>query len=385
MTAFAAIALTIWGLFNGYIGWRLLAPFRLAGYPAYASWSVLVFSWLVFPAVFILRWYHPGFPGMPAMELAAYLSFGLVTILFPLLFVRDLGWLVAWAVRILPAGAARAEWLRVSGTAVFLLSLALFAGGLAEYLRGPLVEEVELPVKGLARGMDGYRIVQLTDTHIGVTCRASRVSRIVAQANALNPDLIVLTGDMADGTARDLRSDAAPLVRLKAPDGKLFVTGNHEYFYDYRGWMAELPKMGFRVLMNSHVRIRRGKGILAVGGIPDSEVSARFTPKQAADPAEAMRGMPEGAVKILLSHQPKEAPVAAAAGFDFQISGHTHGGQYFPWCLVVPRMPFARPGFRKVGDMLLYVSRGTGAWGPPLRLGVPGEITLFRLKGLPSS
>jgi len=379
MTAFAGIALVIWGIFNAYIGLRLVVPARLSGYWANAAWSALVFSWLVFPAVFILRSVRPDFPGIHSMELAAYVVFGLVTILFPLLLVRDLGWVVAWVVRLLPSGPARAEWLRVSGSAVFILSLAMFLGGLAEYARGPLVDEVDLPIKNLARGLEGYRIVQLTDLHIGVTARADRISRIVAQANGLNPDLVVFTGDLADGRARDFRDDAAPLSRLKARDGKLFVTGNHEYFYDYRGWMAEIPRLGFRVLMNSHVRIRRGKGVLAIGGIPDTSTSPRFTPRQAADPVEAMRGIPEEAVKILLSHQPNSAPAGSAAGFDFQLSGHTHGGQYFPWNLVVPRMPFARPGLREVGDMILYVSRGTGAWGPPIRLFVPGEITLFVL------
>lgn len=380
MAAFAGMMLLVWGIFHAYIGLRLVVPARLSGNASWLAWFLLAFSWLVLPSVFILRWYHPGFPGEHPLELATYVLFGLVTTLFPLLVARDLGWLAAWAAHILPAGPARAEWLRVSGIAALVLSLAMFAGGLAEYVRGPRINEVDLPVKGLARGLEGYRILQLTDLHIGVTSRASRVARIVAQANALRPDLVVFTGDLADGTARDLRDDAAPLALLKAPDGKLFVTGNHEYFYDYRGWMAEAPKLGFRVLLNSHIRIRRGKGIWAVGGIPDSEVSPRFTPKQAADPAEAIRGMPEEAVKILLSHQPSEAPAASSAGFDFQLSGHTHGGQYFPVNLVVLRMPFARPGLRRVGEMLLYVSRGTGAWGPPLRLFVPGEITLFRLK-----
>jgi len=380
MAVFASIAVVVWGLFNAYIGMRLLVPARLTGCASSIAWTALVFSWLVFPAVFILRWYRPGFPGEHPMELAAYVVFGLVTIAFPLLMVRDLGWLAAWGAHLLPAEPARGGWLRVSGTAVGVLTLALFMGGLVEYMRGPWVEEVDLPVKNLAAGLEGYRIVQLTDLHIGVTARAPRIARIVRMANDLKPDLIILTGDMADGSAKDLRPDTAPLALLKARDGKLFVTGNHEYFYDYRGWMAEIPKLGFRILMNSHIRIKRGRGILAVGGIPDSEISPRFTPKQASDPAEAIRGMPEEAVKILLSHQPKEAPVAAAAGFDFQISGHTHGGQYFPWNLVVPRMPYARPGLRKVGDMYLYVSRGTGAWGPPIRLGVPGEITLFILR-----
>ena len=385
MTAFVAIALTIWGLFNAYIGIRLVVPARLSGYASISAWSLLVFSWLVFPGVFFLRWYRPGFPGEHPLELAAYVVFGLVTILLPLLLVRDLGWFAAWAIRLLPAEPARGEWLKVTGSTALILAVAMFLGGLAEYMRGPLVEVVDLPVKNLARGLEGYRIVQLTDLHIGVTARAPRIARITAQAMALKPDLIVLTGDMADGTAGDLRADAAPLKLLKARDGKLFVTGNHEYFYDYRGWMAELPRMGFRVLMNSHIRIRRGNGVLAVGGVPDTQTSPRFTPKQASDPAEAMRGIPEEAVKILLSHQPHDAAAAAAAGFDFQLSGHTHGGQYFPWNLVIPRMDNARPGFHKIGDMLLYVSRGTGAWGPPIRLGVPGEITLFRLKGVRGS
>ena len=381
MLGFAAVMLTVWGLFHAYIGFRLVVPARLSGVPAFVAWSALGFTWLVFPAVFILRWYRPDFAGIHSLELAAYWVFGFISIIFPLLVFRDLAWLAVYLGGFLPREPVRAgDWLGISGTAVVILTFLMLGGGWLEYRRGPLLERVDLRVSGLPRALEGYKIVQLTDIHVGVTARKDRISRIVSRVNALKPDIIAVTGDMADGLVRDFGADAAPLAGMNPPDGKLFVTGNHEYFYDYRGWMKELPRLGFRVLINSSFLVRKGKAVLAFGGITDSQTAARFTPGQAANPGAAARGIPKGAVKILLSHQPASAPMGALAGFDFQLSGHTHGGQYFPWSMVILRLPFARPGFHQVGKMALYVSRGTGAWGPPIRLFVPGEITLFTLR-----
>ena len=373
--------LTIWGLFHVYIGFRLVVPARLSGAPAVFAWTLLGFTWLVFPAAFMLRWYRPDFPGIHALELMSYWVFGFVSIIVPLLLFRDLAWLAAWGIRLLPTDPLRAgEWLGMTGKAVIILTFLMLAGGWLEYLRGPLVERVDLRVAGLPRALEGYKIVQLTDIHIGVTARKGRIARFVSQVNQLKPDIVVMTGDLADGRVRDFGADGVPLAEMNPPDGKLFVTGNHDYFVDYEGWMKEVPRLGFRVLQNSSFLVRKGKAVLAFGGIPDTQRGPRVASKQDANPAVAMQGIPKGAVKILLAHQPSSAPMGASAGFDFQLSGHTHGGQYFPWSMVILRLPFARPGFHRVGNMTLYVSRGTGIWGPPIRLFVPGEITLFTLR-----
>jgi len=387
MLIFVGIMLVIWGLFAACIAVRLIVPARLSGASAVAAWAGLAFAWLVLPSVFILRMAFPGFPEIHPLEITAYLVFGVVTMLVPLLLFRDIGWFGAWVLRLLPAEApARLRLLNMTGIGVLAVMLSMLAAGLWGFLRMPMVQTVELAIPGLPGALEGYRIVQLTDLHIGATFRARRVARIVDVANALAPDAFILTGDVADGLVKVLRPDAAPLARLRARDGKFFVTGNHEYFSDYKGWMAEIPRLGFTVLDNSHRLIRRGKAVLVMAGIPDASMrhrmmSGRMAP---ADPVAALRGSPRDAAKILLSHQPPTAPAAAAAGADAQISGHVHGGQYFPWSFVIPRVvPYGKSGLSRVDGMLLYVSRGTGAWGPPLRLGVPAEITLFRLASAP--
>jgi predicted MPP superfamily phosphohydrolase len=175
-----------------------------------------------------------------------------------------------------------------------------------------------------------------------------------------------------------MREEVAPLAELGAPHGKYFVTGNHEYYWDAPGWVREVERLGFAALVNTHRLIERGDGKLLVAGVTDSTAS-RGTPGHRSDPVAAVTGAPDADVKLLLAHQPTSAFAAQRAGFDLQLSGHTHGGQYFPFNLLVRLFQPFVSGLHRLQNMWLYVSRGTGYWGPPLRLGVPSEITLIEL------
>ena len=205
------------------------------------------------------------------------------------------------------------------------------------------------------------------------------MERIVNAVNALKPDLIAVTGDIVDGPVRELEAHTAPLAGLRSRHGAFFVTGNHEYYSGANAWMAEFARLGLRVLLNEHKVIEHQGASLVIAGVTDFG-SHRFNPSHRSDPRIALAGAPMGAsVRILLAHQPRSAPAAASAGFDLQLSGHTHGGQFWPWNLFVRfQQPFTA-GLHRLNRLWIYVSRGTGYWAIPNRFGAPSEITLLRL------
>lgn len=263
-------------------------------------------------------------------------------------------------------------------TGIFAAS-GVFAGyGYANATQIPDVKIVEIPVLDLPKALHGYRIVQLTDIHVSPTIKRPFIEAIVARANSLRPDMIALTGDLVDGSVERLRYDVAPLAELQAVDGRFFVTGNHEYYSGVDSWVAHVETLGFQVLLNQNHLIERGGARILVGGVTDYR-GGRFDARHHSDPLKAMQNAPDSDYKILLAHQPKNIFQAAEAGFDLQISGHTHGGQFFPWNLFVGLTQPYILGLNQYKRTKIYVSRGTGYWGPPMRLGAPSEITLLKL------
>jgi uncharacterized protein len=195
--------------------------------------------------------------------------------------------------------------------------------------------------------------------------------------------VVAITGDLVDGRVRDLAGDVAPLAALRSRHGSFFVTGNHEYYSGATEWIAALRGLGITVLVDEHVVLDHAGARLVLAGVAD--VSARhFVAAHRSDPAAAIAGAPRDAgLSVLLAHQPRSAAAAADAGFDVQLSGHTHGGQFWPWNLFVKlQQPFVA-GLHRLRSMWVYVSRGTGYWGPPLRLGSPSEITRLRFVPAP--
>jgi predicted MPP superfamily phosphohydrolase len=215
--------------------------------------------------------------------------------------------------------------------------------------------------------------------HVGPTIKRDFVEGVVARVNGLKADLIAVTGDLVDGSVKDLSRHTAPLAGLSARHGAYFVTGNHEYYSGERAWSAEIRRLGLRVLKNEHVVLEHNGESLVLAGVTDLSAH-HFDAAENSDPVAAIRGAPAHAgAKILLAHQPNSAPAAAGAGFDVQISGHTHGGQFWPWNLFVGFFQPFTGGLYRLKNLWVYVSRGTGYWGPPNRFGVPSEITHIRL------
>jgi predicted MPP superfamily phosphohydrolase len=240
------------------------------------------------------------------------------------------------------------------------------------------IEEVEVPLAHLPDEFHGFRIVQFSDTHVGPTIKRKFVERIAEQISALRADLLVFTGDLVDGSVPWLRDDVAPLKDLSAPHGKYFITGNHEYYSGALPWINEVGRLGYDVLLNEHRIVARGSGKIVVAGVTDYS-AGDFIAEQASSPSRALEHAPAGLVRILLAHQPRTVFEATRVGTDLQLSGHTHGGQFFPWnYLATLNQPFIK-GLHKYEKTWVYVNRGAGYWGPQVRVGAPPEITVLKL------
>ena len=315
-----------------------------------------------------------------------YVWLGLMLMLFFLLLGLDLAHGLAWLVaRITGHGEALSDPDRrlfisraIAGTAAgTVLTAATF--GVAHGLGTLAVKRVNVKLPRLPKELDGFTIAQLTDLHLGPMRGREWMAEVVAKTNALKPDLVAITGDLVDGSVAQLRDDAAPLASLKSKNGVFFVTGNHEYFVDLQGWMKHLPTLGMTVLRNDCRTIRRGSAAFDLAGVDDHE-GHRMAPGHGADVAKALKKHDPNRALVLLAHQPKAVEEAAKHHVGLVLSGHTHGGQIWPWgYLVYLQQPYVR-GLHNHEGTQIYVSHGTGFWGPPIRLGSTAEITLITLR-----
>ena len=241
------------------------------------------------------------------------------------------------------------------------------------------VRELEVPLSRLPRELDGTVVVQLTDLHVGPILGRSFVEEVVSLVNALAPDLVVLTGDLADGSVARLAAVTAPLANLRARYGVFFVTGNHEYYSGADEWLAEVSRLGMRTLRNERVTIGDGRASFDLAGVDDWNADG-MAPGHGHDLARAVAGRDPSRELVLLAHQPRAIYDAAHHGVGLQLSGHTHGGQLWPFSYLVRlQQPFVA-GLARIRGTTLYVSRGTGFWGPPMRLGAPAEVTRIVLR-----
>jgi predicted MPP superfamily phosphohydrolase len=275
--------------------------------------------------------------------------------------------------------AARLRLARALAVAVVVVSAVVGSHSIFQGLREPVVRELRIAIPGLPTALAGTTIVQLTDLHIGATKSRNFASDIVRRSNALSPDVVAITGDLVEGRFGSGREDTLSLAALRARQGVFMVTGNHEYYSGLREWLPELQRLGIRVLRNEHVVIDgdRGGG-WELAGIEDWN-GGSVEPDGGPDLARALAGHDPTRPLVLLSHQPRAIYSAAQAGVALMLSGHTHGGQIWPFkYLVRLQQPFLE-GLHKVGQTQLYVSPGTGYWGPPMRLGTRGEITRITL------
>ncbi|MGY1836722.1 metallophosphoesterase [Blastococcus sp. SYSU DS0510] len=268
------------------------------------------------------------------------------------------------------------------GLAVTAGAVALGTAGTGAYVANsaPVVRRVPVTLRGLDPALDGLRIVSFSDGHLSATYGGRRFERVVELVNQQRPDVVAIVGDLVDGGVDELREDVAPLADLVSEQGVYFVTGNHEYFVDTQAWMRHLPTLGVDVLRNERVAIRRGGASFDLAGIDDRTAAASGLPGHGADLDAALDGRDESTPVVLLAHQPVQVQQAAAAGVDLQLSGHTHGGQLWPFDYAVRLDQPAVEGWSRHGDTQLYVTSGAGYWGPPMRVGARPEVTVVELR-----
>ncbi|MFJ3656472.1 metallophosphoesterase [Streptomyces nigra] len=270
---------------------------------------------------------------------------------------------------------------RIVTWAVLGVTAVLLAWGYVEARRVPRVRQVDVRLPRLGAGLDGLRVVLITDTHYGPLDRARWSARVCETVNGLDADVVCHTGDIADGTADRRRAQASPLGTVRASRAKVYVTGNHEYYSEAQGWVDLMDELGWEPLRNRHLLLERGGDTLVVAGVDDVTAQSSGLPGHRADVAEALSGADPDLPVLLLAHQPKFVDRAAAAGVDLQLSGHTHGGQIWPFHHLVRLDQPALAGLSRHGTRTqLYTSRGTGFWGPPFRVFAPSEVTLLVLR-----
>jgi uncharacterized protein len=359
---------------HAYIGVRLAPPLPMAARLVVVVALLGLCALLVSTTATVF-----GRRSAPAwLTWAGLIAVGFFSSLLVLTLLRDVLLLAAAAAH---AGGWQPPVGLASMTALAVPALAVAATllGFVNARRRPAVRHVDVPIAGLLPALEGFSIVQISDLHVGPTIRRDFVQGVVDSANGLAPDLTVVTGDVVDGRVADLQAHTQPLGQLRARHGVFAVTGNHEYYSGAAEWIAEFRRLGIVTLMNEHVLITHGGARFVLAGVADYSAH-HFDPAHRSDPRQALRGAPADALpKVLLAHQPRSAGAAAEAGFDLQLSGHTHGGQFLPWNLFVPLQQPYTAGLHRHGPMWVYISRGTGYWGPPKRLGAPSEITCLRL------
>lgn len=382
-----AIMVTVLGGGYFYIGKRLISTMN---WPQNVkTWVWIGFAALMLVPVVSMFFFRYMEKFGNAWAWVTYIGLGFLSLVVTTLVIRDLFMLGAQGIGYLtslfestpstPTDPARREFLlHTSNLVVLTVAGGLTAYGVYQARRKPGIVELSIPIKNLPQAFEGFRIVQITDIHAGLTVRRDWIEAIVQQVNDLKADLIAFTGDLADGSVPHLRNDVAPFEQLNAPHGKFFVTGNHEYYSGAEPWVEHVSTMGYKVLMNEHHVVSRNGSSIVLAGVADYS-AGDFVPHHKSDPTKAIEGAPANTVKVLMAHQPRSLYVAETLGYDLILSGHTHGGQFFPWNLAATLgQPYIK-GLHNRNGTWMYVSKGTGYWGPPVRLGARSEISVITL------
>jgi hypothetical protein len=368
-----------------YLWLRLVRPVHLPRRWHIAATVGLVVMFLSIPVTTASRMYAPGLSASLGWISLPWMALGGLTfvVLVAIDVARVVGWLGRRALRqplpAVPSLSRRKFLTRVTGGAALAVGGSSVATGMFEARGEHETVEVEIALPKLPRALDGFTIVQLSDLHVGLTIDRAFVQRVVDHTNRLAPDLIALTGDLVDGKVADLREDFAPLGQLRARHGVFAVTGNHEYYSGADPWIAELTRLGARYLRNERVTIGAGDASFELAGVDD--YSANRFPGHGEDLPAAVAGRDPARALVLLAHQPRQVRRAALHGVDLQLSGHTHGGQIWPWHYIVRvQQGGLLAGRYEHQGTQLYVTRGCGYWGPPVRLLAPLEITRVILR-----
>jgi uncharacterized protein len=374
------------GSLHLYVWWRHVRTAHLPRRASLVLTCVMVVLWLSIPITTTSRLWAPALGStlawisMPWMALIGLLFVVTLALELPRQLSRLGRRLARRPAETTPEGLSRRMFLaRLGSGAAVTVAGASVARGMTQARGTHEVVDVEVTLAKLPKALDGFTIVQLTDLHVGLTIDRAFVQRVVDMTNRLSPDLVALTGDFVDGRVADLREEIAPLAGLRAKHGIFAITGNHEYYAGADPWIAEISKLNVKYLRNELVTIGEPGAAFDLAGVDDhgagkyaghGEDLAAATAKR--DPSRPL---------VLLAHQPRQVRRAAKHGVDLQLSGHTHGGQIWPWHYIVKvQQGGLLAGRYQVGNTQLYVSRGCGYWGPPVRLLAPLEITRVILR-----
>ena len=389
---FIVIVSVILGLMTFYLWKRLIKDTTAPGRTRRILTSVLIALTLLLVATLVLP-RVVGFDEPPWLAWPGYLWFGLLAYLFLTSVVLEpvrlalRRWTKSPEPEAEPEPATTTEQpgvnrrvflARASAAAAGAASVGLVGVGAATALGPPDVLRVPVRLRKLDPALSGFRIAVVSDIHLGPLAGRKHTERIVRMINETEPDLVAIVGDLVDGTVAELGSAAEPLQDLVSREGSFFVTGNHEYFVDDTfEWLRELERLGVDTLRNEGTVIRRGAAAFDLAGVNDV---AGAQHSDAPDFDRALAGRDPNRPTVLLAHQPVQVEDAAARGVDLQVSGHTHGGQMWPFHYVVGAVQPSIAGLSTVKDTQLYVSRGAGFWGPPIRVGAPPDISVLTLE-----
>ncbi|MBD02048.1 MAG: phosphohydrolase [Candidatus Marinimicrobia bacterium] len=386
---FFIIFLTVLGLMHGYVGWRIFKGLDIkANYKILAIALVVIFTLLpVLPIAFRYIGYESSL--LDVLSLIGYTGLGFFFLTFLLFITKDIvtkSW--SFISSFFPSDIKqqitidleKRQFLQKS-LSVGILTLVgpTTAYGYYSARKGPSIINQTIFLNDLPDAFENFTIAQISDLHVGPTIKKPYVEKVLNQISIINPDLIAITGDLIDGSIDYLKKDLEPLSEMIANYGTYFVTGNHEYYSGAEKWLDETDRMGFTNLVNEHDLISINNETITLAGVTDFRAH-QIIPSHKSNPKNALRGSTDQKVKILLAHQPSSIFKANEAGYDFQISGHTHGGQFWPFTYPTKKANPYLSGLHNHNGTQIYVNSGTGYWGPPLRLGVPSEITLFKLK-----
>jgi len=369
---FSTVLLSVYS----YVGWRFIWTLQTPS--LYKSLTLIILMLFYCLTIITFIFYFNKIENNITRIIAwlGYAGLGLVSLLFFIQVCADLLLLVKSLL-------AKSHSFDPHRRAFLGLSAKTIVGGIAgigsiwgmyQALKEPVIKRVEIKIEGLPESLKRFRMAQITDLHVGSMITGKFVERVTRKIQELNADMLFFTGDAADGSVQSYGKYLNSLAEIHPKYGKYFVTGNHEYYSDMNGWLQLIEGLGFKILVNESQNIIVNDATIMITGIPDRS-GRHFSSCHKTNMEKAVGGMNSSDLKILLAHQPKDLEHALEYGFDLQLSGHTHGGQYFPFSLLVQMAhPFLK-GLHKRENTWIYINQGTGYWGPPLRIGTEPEIT----------
>jgi len=383
---FFIIALGVFLLMHGYVGWRIIPTLNLNSFQ-YVLAFVIVFIFSFMPLIpILLRINGHESRLVDRLSFLGYTSLGFFTLSFLALLTKDV---LVQCISIINrfikieqvADNSKREFLKQSVAGVSILGFTGIASayGLYNSRKGPTVIKQDIYLDRLPTEFENFTIAQISDLHVGPTIKRPYVEDVLKSIGRINPDLIAVTGDLVDGSVSYLRNELDPFKDMIARYGTYFVTGNHEYYSGVGPWLDATDQLGMTNLVNTNQVILKSNNKIAIAGITDFRAHQIQT-NHKSDPQLALSSLPKDIIKIVLAHQPNSIHAVHDAGADLQLSGHTHGGQFWPFTYAARLANIYMAGHYDHYGTQIYVNRGTGYWGPPLRLGVPSEITLLRLK-----